>query len=103
MRIFLWVVMGLFTAIMAAAQKRSATELIALANQHSSELRAAIEASFDAKNLKQGSAWASHGPEFFFAVELSSVPTSMIDDSAGPSMTQIPGSQLWYAATHIEP
>jgi hypothetical protein len=36
-------------------------------------------------------------------VELSSVPTSMIDDSAGPSMTQIPGSQLWYAATHIEP
>jgi enterochelin esterase-like enzyme len=27
----------------------------------------------------------------------------MIDDAAGPSMTQIPGSQLWYAAAHIEP
>jgi enterochelin esterase-like enzyme len=103
MRICLLVVMGLFAGIMAAAQKRTATELITLANEHSPELRAAIEASFDAKNLKQGSAWASHGPEFFFAVEAASAPALMIDDAAGPPMTQIPGSQLWYAAAHIEP
>ncbi len=103
MRIRLLVVMGLFAGILAPAQKRSAPELIALANQHRSELRAAIEASFDAKNLKEGSAWAGRGPEFFFAVEAASAPTLMIDDTAGPSMTQIPESQLWYAAAHIEP
>ena len=102
MRIYLLVVMGLFAGI-AAAQKRTATELIALADQHSPELRAAIEASFEAKNLKEGSAWASHGPEFFFAVEAASAPALMIDDATGPSMTQIPGSPLWYAAAHVEP
>jgi enterochelin esterase-like enzyme len=103
MRIHLLVMVGLLAGMTAAAQKRTATELIALANEHSSELRAAIEASFDAKNLKQGSAWASHGPEFFFVVEAASAPALMIDDAAGPQMTQISGSQLWYAAVHIEP
>ncbi len=85
------------------AQKRTAPELIALANSHSPELRAATEASFEAKNLKEGTAWSGHGPEFFFAVEAASAPTLMIDDAPGPAMTQLPDTQLWYAAAHVEP
>jgi enterochelin esterase family protein len=103
MRICLLAILGLFTGIATEAQKRTAAELIALAKEQSPELRAAIESSFEAKNLKEGTAWAGRGPEFFFALEAASLPALMIDDAAGPQMTQIPGSQLWYAAAHIEP
>ena len=104
MRIFfLLVVIGLSASLGWAAEKLGAPELIALAKAHSSELRAGIEASFDAKNLKDGSAWAGRGPEFFFALETASAPTLMIDDAPGPAMEQIPGTQLWYAAARVEP
>jgi enterochelin esterase-like enzyme len=104
MRKFILLVgIGLFASLGRAAEKLGAPELIALARTHSPELRASIEASFDAKNLKEGSAWAGRGPEFFFALEASSTPTLMIDDASGPTMEQVPGTQLWYAAAHIEP
>src|SRR6266571_3043381 len=79
---------------LSAAQKRTAPELISLAATHSPELRSAIEASFDAKNLKEGTGWLGRGPEFFFAVESASAPTLLIDDAAGPAMMQLPGTQL---------
>jgi enterochelin esterase-like enzyme len=103
MKICVLIVFGLFAGMTAAAQKRTAPELIALAKAQSPELRAAIEATFEEKRLKEGSAWAGRGPEFFFAVEAASMPTLMIDDAAGPQMMQISGSQLWYAAAHVEP
>ena len=103
MRNLLLILFGSLTLIAADAQKRKAPDLIALANAHSPELRVAVEASFEAKALKEGSAWSGHGPEFFFAVESASTPALMIDNAAGPPMTQIPGTQLWYAAAHIEP
>jgi enterochelin esterase-like enzyme len=86
-----------------AADKHSAPELIALANAHSPELSAAIEATFDGKDLKEGTAWAGRGPEFFFAVEADSTPSLVIDELAGRSMTEIPGTHLWYAAANVEP
>jgi enterochelin esterase family protein len=102
--IFLLVLMGIFAgAQSAAAEKLGAPELIALAQAHSPELRAGIEASFEAKDLKEGTAWAEHGPDIFFAVETPSTPTLMIDDAAGAAMTQLPASQLWYSVAHIEP
>jgi enterochelin esterase family protein len=102
--IFLLVLVGIFAgAQSAAAEKLGAPELIALAQAHSPELRAGIEASFEAKDLKEGTAWAGHGPDFFFAVETPSTPTLMIDDAAGAAMTQLPASQLWYSVAHIEP
>ena len=90
-------------AMSASAQKRTAPELIALAQAHSPELRASIEASFEAKDLKKGTAWLGRGSEFFFAVEAASAPALMIDDAAGPGMTHVPDTQLWYATAHIEP
>src|SRR5947209_13663596 len=103
MRIVSLVLVAVLGAINCAAQKRTAPELIALAQAHSPELRSAIEASFDVKDLKEGTAWLGRGPEFFFAVESASAPTLMIDDASGPAVTQLPGTQFWYAGAQVEP
>ena len=84
-----------------AADKPSATELIALAKAHSPELRTAILAAFDEKELKSGTAWAGHESDFFFAVEAASSPSLVIDDAVGESMGQISGSSLWFAQEQI--
>src|ERR1017187_10565160 len=75
-----------------AANKLSASELIALAKAQSPQLRAAIEATFTAKELHDGTAWAGHGSDFFFAVESATPPSLVIDDFAGSATEQIPGS-----------
>jgi len=93
---------GILAFSNASAQKRTAPELIALAASHSRELSSSIQASFDEKNLKEGTAWLGRGPDFFFAVEASTAPTLQIDGAPGPAMTQLPGTQLWYAAAHID-
>jgi enterochelin esterase family protein len=103
MRFLLLVLVGLFTVCGEAAEKLGAPQLISLAQAHSPELRAGIDASFEAKDLKEGTAWAGYGPDFFFAVETPATPTLMIDDAAGPAMTQLPGTQLWYSVARIEP
>jgi enterochelin esterase-like enzyme len=94
---------GILAFSTASAQKRTAPELIALAASHSPQLSSSIQASYDEKNLKEGTAWLSRGPDFFFAVESSTAPTLEIDGAPGPAMTQLPGTQLWYAAAHIDP
>jgi len=103
MKISILVLVGMLAVNAVAAQKRSAPELIALAKAHSAELRGAIEASFEAKDLKEGMAWMGRGPEFFFAIETVSAPELMIDDAPGPSMTHLEGTELWYATAHVEP
>ena len=86
-----------------AAEKMSAPQLIDLAKSNGSGLRDAIVASFDAKDLKEGTAWAGQGPDFFFATEAPSQPSLVIDDSTGPQMQHLAGSSdLWYATAHIE-
>src|SRR6185369_1597760 len=75
-----------------AAEKSNATQLIALAKLNSPELRDAITATFEAKELKEGTAWAGRGPEFFFALETSAKPQLVIDGVAGPPMQQLVGS-----------
>ena len=86
----------------AGAEKKTALELVELAKSHGTGLREAITASFDAKNLKEGTAWAGHGPDFFFAIEAASLPVLVIDGAPGPMMQPVSGTQLWYAAARIE-
>jgi enterochelin esterase family protein len=86
-----------------AAGKMTAPQLIALAKSNRAALHDAITTSFEAKDLKDGSAWAGQGPEFFFATEAASRPQVVIDDGRAQSMRQLPGSNLWYASAHIEP
>jgi enterochelin esterase-like enzyme len=86
------------------AEKLNATQLVELAKAGSPGLRDAIGASFEVKDLKEGTAWAGRGPDFFFAVEMEgqAAPQLMIDGAAGPAMKQIAGSGVWYAAARIE-
>jgi enterochelin esterase family protein len=93
----------LATAFAWGGEKRSATDLIAMVNQHSQDLPGAIKDSFDAKDLKDGKAWAGRGPDFFFAIEAQDQPKLMIDDARGPAMTEIGESHLWYAVARVEP
>jgi enterochelin esterase-like enzyme len=87
----------------AAAEKSSAVQLIEMAKANSPDLREAITATLDAKELKEGTAWIARGPEFFFATEASAKPEIFIDGAAGPPMQNILGSELWCASAHIEP
>ena len=90
-------------ATQAKTDKSTATQLVELAKSKAPGLRGAIAASLDAKELKEGTAWAGRGPDFFFAIESSSRPMLLIDGAAGPEMQQLPGSDLWYAPARMEP
>ena len=68
-----------FASMAPAAEKMSATQLIDLAKSKSPNLRTAITDSFDAKDLKEGTAWSGHGSDFFFATQASSQPSLLID------------------------
>src|SRR3984885_11706345 len=101
--------MLLLAAILTAApihamppEKSTAPQLIELANSNSPQLRDAITATFDAKDLQSGKAFVGQGPEFFFATESNSKPALFIDDAGGPEMRQIAGSNLWYTPARIE-
>ena len=48
--------------------------LVSAAKSHGAGLRDAITSSFDAKDLKEGTAWAGRGPDFFFATQAPSRP-----------------------------
>jgi len=86
-----------------AAEKRSVQQLTDLAKSDSPALEEAIRASFDAKDLKDGTAWSGHGPDFFFALEAASQPSLVVDGAPGARMQHRSGSDLWYASAHIEP
>jgi len=66
-----------------AAEKRSALQLIDLAKSNGADLRDAITASFDAKDLKEGTAWAGTGTELLLATEAASNQRS--SSMAGPA------------------
>lgn len=86
-----------------AAEKSTALQLIELAKSESPSLKEAISSSFDAKELKEGTAWIARGPEFFFAVEVSSKPALVIDDAPSRQMQNLAGSNVWYASVRVEP
>jgi enterochelin esterase-like enzyme len=93
----------LFAVPAFAAEKLTAPQLIALASTPNADLKSAITSSFDAKNLKEGTAWAGHGPAFFFATEAAAQPVLVIDDKSQLEMKPVTGTDLWYAVAHIEP
>jgi enterochelin esterase family protein len=80
-----------------APPKLQAPDLIALASSGKPGLRDAVNASFDAKALQDGTAYSSHGQQFFFALQTDAQPSLVIDDSAAAAMKHIPDSKLWYA------
>lgn len=91
----------LLLPLLWAADKLTAPQLIELARSNRAGLRDAVSATFDPKDLKAGTAWIGHGPQFFFATEAPSQPELFIDDAPGPRMQPIEGSALWYAPATI--
>jgi enterochelin esterase family protein len=87
---------------LGTAEKSNATQLVELAKIASPALHDAIVLTFDAKDLKEGTAWAGRASDFFFAVESPSQPQLFIDSVPGPQMQPLAGSALWYAAARIE-
>ena len=90
----------------AKPEKLSAPELIALAGANDpAKLQSAIAVTFSEEDRKAGTAWAGHGPDFFFAIESASQPSLVIDDRAPIGMQALPNqpAQLWYATAHIDP
>ena len=85
-----------------ASEKSTATQLIELAKTPGAALREAVTATFDAKDLKEGTAWAGHGPDFFFVLEAKSQPQLFIDGTPGPRLQSLASSDLWYAAARIQ-
>jgi enterochelin esterase family protein len=85
-----------------STEKSTATQLIELAKTAGPRLRDAITFTFDAKELKDGTAWAGHGSDFFFAIQTPAKPELWIDDAPGPQMRPLVGSDIWYAAGRIE-
>lgn len=86
-----------------SAEKLTAAQLVELAKAHDAGLRAGIEATFDAKKLEAGTAWAGHGSQFFFAAQSDAAPFLVIDDFAAKPLDEIPGTHLWYATADVEP
>jgi len=89
-------------AVTRAAEKSNAVQLTELARSPSPKLRDAIVATFEAKDLKEGTAWAGLGSDFFFATQATVKPELHIDSAAGPQMQQLAGSDIWYASARIE-
>ena len=55
--------------ICVRGEKLTAPQLIEMANANNPALRDAIRDTFDAKDLKEATAWIGRGPDFFFAAE----------------------------------
>ena len=100
-----------------SAPKLTAPQLIHLATAKDAPLQSAIRATFSAKDLKEGTAWVSEGPDFFFAVESATQPELILDDKT-PGISTLPSlpgkatamhstesagqmQKLWYASAHI--
>ena len=92
----------IFSPLPAVAQKFTPPQLIELAQSPGPALRDATTATFDAKDLQEGTAWTGRGSDFFFATLAASLPLLMIDDLPGPTMNQLSGTDLWYAAATID-
>jgi len=85
------------------SSKLSAPQLIALAKANDPKLPAAIASTFDLKELKDGTAWAGKGADFFFAIKSAKKPLLVVDEKAGASMQQAGGaeSDIWYATRSL--
>lgn len=86
----------------SAAEKSTAPQLIELSKSPGPALRDAITATFEAKDLQEGSAWAGHGTDFFFVTRAASKPQLFIDNTPGPELRLLTGTDLWFGVAQIE-
>lgn len=82
-----------------SAQSSPAAGLLELARRDadSVEFRAALEATLGEADLKAGKAVAGYGPDFLWAIQSAPRPALFVDNVQGPAMSQISGTNLWFA------
>jgi enterochelin esterase family protein len=81
-----------------AGEKAPFSKLMELsAHPSDPKFREALAATLDPTELKEGTAWIGHGPDFLWALEAASRPLLFVDDKPGPEMKAVPGSNLWFA------
>jgi enterochelin esterase-like enzyme len=85
----------------SVGQKKSVIELSDLARSNRPDLSDVIKATFDPKQLAEGTAWMGHGHDFFFATHAAAAPQLFIDGRRGPDM-HVAAPGLWYATARIE-
>ena len=96
---FLLLVTSVQMAAPPPGQNPPAAGLIELArrNPGSAEFRASLSKNFAESDLKAGKAVAGYGPDFLWAIESATRPELLVDAAAGPAMSQIPATDLWFA------
>src|SRR5437867_1524175 len=87
----------LLLAAVAAAEKMTAPQLIDLARKNGAGLKEALVESLGEPNIKNGTAALGRGENFIWAVEAATRPVLQLDEAAGPAMTRIKDSAIWYA------
>ena len=93
----------LFLAPVCGAESMTAPQLIQLANSNAAGLSQAIQDTFKAEDLEKGTAWVSHGKDFFFATRAATEPSLVIDGASPARMKQISSTDLWYSVASVEP
>ncbi|HKW99656.1 MAG TPA: alpha/beta hydrolase-fold protein [Bryobacteraceae bacterium] len=79
-----------------AAEKLTATELIALAHKKSRELPDALRSTLGQDKISKGTAFAGEGPDFIWAIESDRRPDIYLDGRAAGPMTRAGKSNLWF-------
>ena len=82
-----------------AGQDAPTASLIELARRDpgSTEFRAALAKAFTEADLEAAKAVAGYGPDFLWVTKSSSRPLLFVDNAAGPAMSEISGTGLWFA------
>src|SRR5215468_1825971 len=88
--------------LLCATEKSTTLQLTELAKSPGPVLRDAINATFDAKDLQEGTAWSGRGPDFFFTTRAAAKPQLFIDSTPGPEMHALPSTDFWFAVAKIE-
>jgi len=86
----------------ALAEKVTAPQLIEMARKSPAAFKEALVESLGEADIKRGTAFLGRGENFIFAVEAGARPVLQLDGAAGPAMTQIKGSDIWYATSKLK-
>src|SRR5262245_25514544 len=92
----------LMAAPAVSAEKMTAPQLIEMARANAPGLKAALADGLGEANIKNGTAALGRGENFIWAVEATSRPMLQINGTPGPAMTQINGTNIWWAAGKLK-
>jgi enterochelin esterase-like enzyme len=84
-----------------AQEKPSAIDLLRLAKSGSPALEQSLRQTFNANELRDGTASKGHLSSFLFVIETPSRPTLMIDGATGPEPHALPNTELWYSVAEL--